>query len=762
MKNLLLSVFSLFLFINLSASELILIKQSPDTDQKTYFSNPALQVHYYNDDVIVASKNGNLKNTFTLLDETAFGDGENYFLFRIRNDQESYSGLLSQDGNILYETEGLIIYSLMDSKLSGLKPPADGSMLKIDNITARLPQSKLNFNFGKDLDPFIIARIAEVDTNVMLANLQQLQDYGTRNCYKPQSVEAQNWIKAQFESYGLTAQLFDFNMPQGNASDNVIATKVGTIYPDEYVVLGSHYDSYAFGGGNNEPGADDNASGTVGILEVARLLAPYDFDRTIIFCTFSGEEYGLYGSDAYATWAANQGMDILGYLNMDMISYRHPGDPIHTDVIAPVSAQPLKEYYTQIANMYLPDFIVESGALTGGDSDHTSFNQNGYMGIFPFEDSQNYSPYIHSGDDVIGLSVNSLEMAMNFTQAILATTVSMANMITPPQNLVAVAGNNQVELSWDPMAGIDYFNIYRNNGSTPIGTSVDPSYIDTDVQVNQTYEYYVTAIYTGTGEESDPSNTVSITLLPPMAFPFIEDFETGTDYWTMEGSWGLSSSVSHSTSHSLTESPSGQYQNDLNISANLYGFSLENKTDATISFWTRYSLEEGYDYVYFQVSTNGEQWITLEEFNGSQNSWIQKTYNLYAYLDEPYVALRFNFYSDEYVTEDGFYVDDINLEVTGGTTLVSPNLSREKMLQISPNPFSENTVINYLNSAAGQVKLTLLDSKGQLILTLADEYKSAGKYTYTLNASGFTPGLYLLRVQTATGVQVSKLTVTNF
>ncbi len=197
-----------------------------------------------------------------------------------------------------------------------------------------MPVAKISFPETKtDPDPFIVARMAEVNTTTMQSNILHLQNYGTRNCYTSQSVQAQNWIKAQFESYGLSTQLFDFTMPGGSASDNVIATKTGTVYPNEYVIIGGHYDSYT--GSSSAPGADDNASGTCGVMEVARILAPYTYDRTIIFCAFSGEEYGLYGSAAYASWCDAQNLNILGYLNMDMIGYLKPGDPIHTDIIAP-------------------------------------------------------------------------------------------------------------------------------------------------------------------------------------------------------------------------------------------------------------------------------------------------------------------------------------------------------------------------------------------------------------------------------------------
>ncbi len=77
-----------------------------------------------------------------------------------------------------------------------------------------------------------------------------------------------------------------------------IATLTGTKYPDEFIVLGGHFDSLTWVA--LEPRADDNASGTSGVIEIARILSQYEFDRAVIFCAFSGKEYGLHGSEAYA------------------------------------------------------------------------------------------------------------------------------------------------------------------------------------------------------------------------------------------------------------------------------------------------------------------------------------------------------------------------------------------------------------------------------------------------------------------------------
>ena len=128
---------------------------------------------------------------------------------------------------------------------------AHSGIVKIQNYEVKLPK----FDFLKKIsvknaNPDIEQMVAAVDTNIIKSHIQTLQDYGTRNCYTEESVQAQNWIKEQYESYGLETELQDFPMSSGEASDNVIAYLPGNAFPDEYVVIGGHYDSIS--GWNNE------------------------------------------------------------------------------------------------------------------------------------------------------------------------------------------------------------------------------------------------------------------------------------------------------------------------------------------------------------------------------------------------------------------------------------------------------------------------------------------------------------------------------
>jgi hypothetical protein len=760
MKKFLVLFFVMALTAISFAGKLVLIHLEKETDLKAFDADKNYSVLYTSDRLIVAVVDENHKGEYQVIDNKYGIKGTEYYIAWFHKGFESgYPAQVSKIAEIVIQTNDYLI--LKNTGGQPIHPPVNGRITHIKSEPVKLPETKFTYNAGSlAYDPEIVQMMSEIDTVIYLQNLQHLQDYGTRNAYTPESVQAQNWLKAQFESYGYTTTLFDFTMPGGPASDNVIATKPGTTYPNEYVVIGAHYDSYSYSG--LAPGADDDGTGVCGVMEVARVMATRDFDRTIIFCAFSGEEYGLYGSAAYASWAANQGMNILGYFNIDMCGYRHPGNPILTHMIAPAFAQPLVQFYTDVCALYLPSFLVQPGTLTGGDSDHTSFNNNGYMGIFPFEHSQNYSPYIHTSNDIIGLSVNSLEQAMVFTQAMVANVSTMANWLTPPQNLVAIPMDEAIELTWDILPDADHYNIYKDNNPTPIASTTQNSFEDEDVAYFVTYSYYVTAVYTGSGNESSGSNMVTVTFLPAMAFPFFDDFESGAPYWSFEGAWGLSTAQSSSPAHSITESPNGNYGNNMEISANLYKFSLENAISAQITFKTRYSLEEDYDYTYLEISTNGTTWTELDEFNGTLNNWTDKVYSLEDYLEEPMVLIRFRFESDAWVVEDGMYIDDFEIDVeyigTTGQTVVS---EKNPVITISPNPLTKSAGIEIQTMEAGELILSLYSAQGEMVRTIADKRIEPGTHAFSFSRGNLSQGVYYLVVSHNQYNTVRKLIISN-
>ncbi|MCC7291296.1 MAG: M28 family peptidase [Phycisphaerales bacterium] len=119
-------------------------------------------------------------------------------------------------------------------------------------------------------------------------------------------------IRDTFTSFGLETYLHPFTY-SGRTYYNVVGVHEGTLTPDVQYIIGAHYDSV------DNPGADDNGSGTAGVMEIARIASQYDFESTIIFIAFDREEQGLIGSDAYS-WE-HRTDDIRGMISLDMIAY---------------------------------------------------------------------------------------------------------------------------------------------------------------------------------------------------------------------------------------------------------------------------------------------------------------------------------------------------------------------------------------------------------------------------------------------------------
>ncbi len=278
-------------------------------------------------------------------------------------------------------------------------------------------------------DPAIREMVDQVDRDTLRARVQALQDLRERVSSLLGGAAAQHDLVRLFRRYGY-AQVDSFPIPaHPEWCADVIATRLGLLHPERIVVVGAHYDSYSRGG--DAPGADDNASGTAGVLELARIFGREAFESTILFAAWSGEEQGLHGSAAWAAWAADQGLDIRGYLNLDMEGYL--GGEQDLDVIsndADAGSVALRDLVFAVVPLYVPGFPVVDGFLAHGGSDHQSFWNNGFPAVFFFEDSNRSSPYIHTSNDVIGTSLNSFEFMQNNVRAAAATVAALAGPVS--------------------------------------------------------------------------------------------------------------------------------------------------------------------------------------------------------------------------------------------------------------------------------------------------------------------------------------------
>ena len=176
-------------------------------------------------------------------------------------------------------------------------------------------------------DPQIALILDEIDRDRWFADVSTLAAWN-RWTRGTQVLSARDWLVAQFAALdGFSVTTSDFWVPPssypGAWAYNVIATLPGTVRPDEWYVVGGHYDSTSGNPAAAAPGADDNASGCAGTLELARLFAAHPPDATMIFVCFSGEEQGLYGSEDYVAdlVAAGDLARVQGVYVLDMIAF---------------------------------------------------------------------------------------------------------------------------------------------------------------------------------------------------------------------------------------------------------------------------------------------------------------------------------------------------------------------------------------------------------------------------------------------------------
>ncbi|MCP4580257.1 MAG: M20/M25/M40 family metallo-hydrolase [candidate division Zixibacteria bacterium] len=183
---------------------------------------------------------------------------------------------------------------------------------------------------------------------------------------------------------------------------NVIATKIGTTDPDDHVIICAHMDCTSEIPQTRAPGADDNGSGTVAVIEAARIYADVLFEKTVKFCLWTGEEQGLHGSAAYAADAYARGDNIVGAYNFDMIGWDGDGDH-HGELHCGTMTQSIEmgDLFENVITDYSLD--MNTDLLTYNSttrSDHASFWDYNYPAILGIEDFTNdFHPYYHTTQD---------------------------------------------------------------------------------------------------------------------------------------------------------------------------------------------------------------------------------------------------------------------------------------------------------------------------------------------------------------------------
>ncbi len=288
-------------------------------------------------------------------------------------------------------------------------------------------------------NPNITSIIAGINPRNIERTIRRLVSFGTRNTLSAQDNPtrgigaARDYLKAEFERISqsnggrLKVELQSFiqsvapRIPAPTRITNVVATLPGTLTPERVIIVSGHYDSMCTSPTDatcDAPGANDDASGTAAVLEMARAMSKHNFDATIIFMAVAGEEQGLLGATYFAE-QAKQNMNIEAMFTNDIIgsstSDKGVREPLRVRVFAEgvpsneseseartrrsvggendSASRQLARFIKEINRIYLPAMSVEvvyRRDRYGRGGDHIPFLERGFPAVRFSEPNEDY------------------------------------------------------------------------------------------------------------------------------------------------------------------------------------------------------------------------------------------------------------------------------------------------------------------------------------------------------------------------------------
>ncbi len=238
--------------------------------------------------------------------------------------------------------------------------------------------------------------------------------------------------------------------------------------------------------------------------------------------------------------------------------------------------------------------------------------------------------------------------------------------------------------------------------------------------------------------------------------PVFEDAGNSTTANFNNNGWATTTSEFVSPSSSITDSPNGDYSNNTFKTIRIKNpIDLTNVVGANVRFYAKWIIENNYDYVQFEVSTdNGNNWTAQcgkftnmgsntgtqpqgePLYDGIQNSWVLEEIDLSDYVGEQ-ILVRFKLVSDNFQTADGFYFDDLTINKVEEGQL-STNDVLENSFSIYPNP--TNGMIT-ITTPATHYTVSIYNLQGQLVQKIKTVSGSS-----TIDLSDLSSGLYIMQL----------------
>jgi len=244
---------------------------------------------------------------------------------------------------------------------------------------------------------------------------------------------------------------------------------------------------------------------------------------------------------------------------------------------------------------------------------------------------------------------------------------------------------------------------------------------------------------------------------------FADSAEQTFSKWTTDGSWAQTTAQSHTPTRSFTDSPTGNYQNNVNSSMTMAtAINISSYPVIFLNFWHRYATEAGYDFCNVEISSNnGSTWQSVKTYSGSSTTWSQVSLDITSYAGgSSNLKVRFRLSADEGTVGDGWYVDDIKL--TNYSTLVGVNQLSElatsySLKQNYPNPFNPATKIKYAIAKSGFVSLKVYDMTGKVVSYLVNNNQTIGSYEVSFNAASLASGVYYYKLESEGFAETKKM-----
>ncbi|MCP3914337.1 MAG: M20/M25/M40 family metallo-hydrolase [bacterium] len=276
------------------------------------------------------------------------------------------------------------------------------------------------------LDP-VPEWLAAVRPERLRADVDRLVGFGTRHSFSETESEtrgvgaARRWLEAELRAISAATggrlevgtQTYTIEPRRGDDAEPVQGVNVFGFLPGTqgdrkgrtYVVSG-HYDSLAVPFRDSTidaPGADDDASGTAVVLELARVLAGSELEANLVFLCVAGEEQGLFGAKHYAQVAEEEGIEIDGMITNDIVGGVEGGNGVRDDVTVRCfsaseglngPSRELARSLKEAAERYVPDARVKLVFRLdrfGRGGDHKPFHDGGWPAVRLTEANENYS-----------------------------------------------------------------------------------------------------------------------------------------------------------------------------------------------------------------------------------------------------------------------------------------------------------------------------------------------------------------------------------